>query len=363
MTHDSEFDDQEREDDQPEDDLAEFDIEQMRVFPAGKEDEGEVDLDLETAEANPSKPDLEDVLADLESGERAYLGLYGFSDLTAAEIAVLETRWPLINASLRASVVREAMDLLIDNIHFAFTRLFLFATNDDDPEVRLLATTALSYDHQVEVAERLLEIVHNDSSEDVRAEAANSLGPFVTLSEWDEFTPDLDRRLSQSLFGIAENEDQSWHIRSRAATSIAARGPSEQVNRLVQRMYDEDEIGLRASALYAAGRGNQRDWLPVVIEEFANEDAEIRREAARSAGLFGDRDALPGLSEMAKDDEDTDARQTAILAIGEIGGKAAIRMLTRLQLYAPEGDAEVVADALEEAELFSNPIGRTYGGS
>lgn len=362
MTRDNEFDDQDRDDEQ-EEDSPELDIEQMRVFLAGKEDEGEVDLDLETAEAIPTKPELAEVLVDLEKGERAYLGLYAFSDLTAAELALLETRWPLIDAALRASVVREAMDLLIDNIHFAFTRLFLFASSDEEPEVRMLATAALGYDHQDEVAERLLEIVHNDPSEDVRAEAAISLGPFVTLAEWDELPPDMDSRLSQVLFGIAENEVETWHIRSRAATSIAARGPSERVNRLVQLMYDEDEIGLRASALCAAGRGNQRDWLPVVIEEFGNEDPEIRREAARSAGMFGDRDALPGLSEMATGDEDTDARQTAILAIGEIGGKEAIRMLLRLQLYAPEGDAAIVADALEEAELFSNPFGRMYGGS
>lgn len=362
MTHDDRFDELVGDEaEAAEDESFDLDTEHLRVFSV--DDDDEIDLDLETAEANPAKPELAGVLADLEKGEQHYAALYGFSDLTSAELALLRNRWSSIDAGIRASVIREALDISLDNFQYAFTRLFMFATTDEEPEVRHLAVAALGFEQTAEAAERLLEAMRNDPSEDVRAEAANSLGPYVTLAEWEEFTPDLAGRLGQTLFGIAEDEDESWHIRRRAAESVSARGPSERVNRLVQRLYDEDEIGLRASALYAAGRGNQRDWLVVAIEEFANDDAEIRREAARSAGMFGDADALPGLSELAYSDGDTEVRHAAIAAIGEIGGKGAIRVLTRLEQGARKGDAEVIDDALIEASLWSDPFSTGFGAN
>jgi len=362
MMQDNEFDDRDPDGAEAvEDESFNLDTEQLRVFSA--EDEDDVDLDLETAEANPTKPDLAGVLADLARGERLYVGLHGFSDLTSTELELLKDRWFLIDAGLRASVIREALDISLENFQFAFTRLFVFATTDDEPDVRQLAVTALGYEQTADAAERLLELVRNDPSDDVRTEAAKSLGPYVTLAEWEEFTPELASRLSQTLLGIAEDEDESWHIRRRAAESVSACGPSVRINRLVQRLYDEDEIGLRASALYVAGRGNQRAWLAVAIEEFANDDAEIRREAARSAGMFGDADALPGLSEIARTDEDTEVRHTAIVAIGEIGGAGAIRILSRLEESALEHDAEVIDGALIEASLWSDPFSTGFSAN
>jgi HEAT repeat protein len=296
------------------------------------------------------------VLADLERGERFYADLYGFSDLTTADLSVLESRWHLIDPELRASVVREAFDIGQEDVRLHLTRLFLFASHDDAPEVRQLAVSALGFEADPGAATRLLEILESESSEDIRSEAANSLGPYVTLAEWEELPPDLGRQLADKLFAIAENEEESWHVRRRAAESAAGFGPNERVNQLVQRLYDEDEIGLRASALYAAGRGNQRNWLAVAIEELENEDSEIRFEASRSCGMFGDVDALPGLSELAKGDEDVDVRHAAIAAIGEIGGRGAIRILNRLAESAPEGDQEVIGDALVEASLETDPL-------
>jgi hypothetical protein len=354
MTQDNDFEHDAYEDDESGEVSPELDLEQVRVFSI--EDEDEDDLDLETAEAIPAKPSLEDVLGDLERGERFYADLLGFSDLSNLDLALLESSWPRITPELRASVVREAFDLGQEDFKLQFSRLFLFATNDDDLQVRQIAVSALGFEAEPQAAERLLDILRDDLSDDVRSEAAKSLGPYVMLAEWEELPASLAERLSRQLFSVAEDEDESWHVRRRAAESAAAFGPNERVNRLVQRMYDEDEIGLRASALYAAGRGNQRSWLSVAIEEFGNDDAEIRFEAARSAGMFGDVDALPGLSELAQKDHDVDVRHAAIAAIGEIGGVGANRILMRLYESASESDQEVIDDAMIEASLESDPL-------
>ncbi len=358
MTRDNEFDHDpidENDDVGPDDETSGSSLDNIRVFSI-EDGEDDDDLDVETAEAHPLKPDLSTVLADLERGQRVYADLYGLSDLSGDDLALLEARWPLVDPEIRVSVVREAFDISLEDYRMQFGRLFLFATGDPDPRVRQQAIAALQYEEDPAAAERLLAILRDDPSDDARSEAARSLGPYVMLAEWEELPPDLAERLSQTLFAIAEDEQESWHVRRRAAESVAAFGPSSRVNSLVQRLYDEDEMGLRASALYAAGRGNQRDWLMVAIEEFENDDAEIRFEAARATGMFEDVDALPGLSELARLDEDVDVRHAAIAAIGSIGGQGAIRILMRLSDSAPATDTAVIDDALVEASLETDPL-------
>lgn len=357
MTRDNEFDHDPIGEAELEDEPSGSGLEDIRVFSIEDgEDDDDLDLDLETAEAHPPKPGLSAVLADLERGQRVYADLLGLSDLGSGDLAVLQERWPLVDAELRASVIREAFDIGVDDYRMHFIRLFLFASGDSDPVVRQHAVAALQGEEDPAAAERLIDVLLDDDSDDVRSEAARSLGPYVYLAEWEELPAPLAERLSQTLFTIAESEGESWHVRRRAIESAAAFGPSQRVNALVQRLYDEDEMGLRASALFAAGRGNQRDWLAVAIEEFENEDAEIRFESVRSAGMFGDVDALPGLSELAKGDEDSDVRHAAIAAIGEIGGQGAIRILMRLAEHAPETDTAVIDDALVEASLETDPL-------
>lgn len=358
MTRDNEFDHDpfdEVDDDGLDDASSDPELDNVRVFSI-EDGEDDDDLELETAEAHPPKPALATVLDDLEAGRRTYTDLHGLSDLAVQDLVLLESRWPMIAADVRESVVREAGDIGREDYRLHFGRLFLFAAGDPEPRVRQQAITALHDDEDPAAAVRLLDILRDDPSDDVRSEAARSLGPYVMLSEWEELPVDLAERLSRALFTIAEDEAESWHVRRRAAESAAAFGPSQRVNALVQRLYDEDELGLRASALYAAGRGNQRDWLVVAIEEFENEDAEIRFEAARAAGMFDDVDALPGLSELARLDEDTDVRHAAIAAIGEIGGQGAIRILTRLAESAPAPDIAVIDDAIVEASLETDPL-------
>ena len=355
MTRDNDADWDPFEDVELEEEPSDSSLEDIRVFSI-EDGEDDVDLDLETAEAHPPKPLLATVLRDLEQGNRVYADLYGLSDLAAGDLALLQERWPLIDAGIRVSVIREAFDIGAEDYRMHFTRLFLMATGDPDPGVRQQAVAALQAEEDPVAAGRLLDVLLDDDSDDVRSEAANSLGPYVYLAEWEELPAPLAGRLSRTLFTIAENEAESWHVRRRAIESAAAFGPSPRVNALVQRLYDEDEMGLRASALFAAGRGNQRDWLVIVIEEFENEDAEIRFEAVRAAGMFGDVDALPGLSELARGDEDSDVRHASIAAIGEIGGQGAIRILMRLAEHAPATDTVVIDDALVEASLETDPL-------
>jgi HEAT repeat protein len=181
--------------------------------------------------------------------------------------------------------------------------------------------------------------------------AATSLGSFVLLAEFEELDPAIADRLKRDLFAVAEDEDESWHVRRGAAESAAAFGPSPQVEALVQRLWEEDELGLRPGAVHMIGRGNLQDWLPTVRELLTDEDPALRFEAVHAVGLMGDLESLPELSEIALHDEDVDFRHQAITSIGTIGGPRAARILNRLAEQAPAADQEPIANALLEASL------------
>jgi HEAT repeat protein len=340
------------EDDAPDDALA-VNLDEYRIFSV--EDESDDDLDRETAEALPPPPDVADVLEALERGERHFSQVRAFSDLSTDDLRIVAERWPLIAPALRATVIREAIDLIQLTFEASLSRFLRFATTDDEPEVRQLATAAIGHEADRLSLETVLDLAVTDTSEDVRAEAANSLGPYATYAAYGELPAELASRLERVLFDLAEDEDESWHIRRRAAESAAIFGPSARVERLAERMYDEDELGLRAAALYVAGRGSLEGWITTIIDDMQSDDAEIRFEAVRAAGALGKVEALPELSEIASGEHDVDVRHAAITAIAEIGGPAASRILTRLVDVGLEVDQEVIAEALADLETTSDP--------
>ncbi len=329
------------------------DLDQLRVFSIEDADE---DLAIENTATAENRPELGTVLDNLERGERSFADLHGFSDLDSTGLAELSVRWESVDPALRATVVHEVDDISVDDVLIDFSRFFIFAAGDSDPGVRQRAVAALGHFHIAKAEAVLLDILEHDSSDDVRAEAAKSLSVHAWSAAMDELEPDFAGRIEATLFRVAEDEAESWHIRRRAAESVAIYGPSERVAALIRRMWEEDELGLRVSALFAAGRGNQREWIPTVMDALEDEDPEIRMEAVRATGQFGDADALPRLSEVARAEEDVDVRHEAIFAIGQFGTSAASNILRRLAAIAPEADHEVIAMSLTESDLLSGNL-------
>ncbi|HEV2128321.1 MAG TPA: HEAT repeat domain-containing protein, partial [Thermomicrobiales bacterium] len=145
------------------------------------------------------------------------------------------------------------------------------------------------------------------------------------------------------------------HVRARALESLSVISDDESMREAIDRFYTEDETGFRATAIFAMGCSADRSFLPMVLNETASDDPEIRFEAARAAGRLGDTEALPILADLA-DDEDAEVRHAAINALGEIGGTAAIRYLRRIAEDAPEADYELIEDAIEEATVVIDPL-------
>lgn len=330
---------------------SDLDLEHIRIFTPETEGDTDEDLDFEAANSVLPTVDVTELLETLIGGERHVSGVYGFHDLTNDDLATVAALWQRIDPELRLAIVTDAIEFAAEDYRFDIERFLLAASEDDDVPVRVRAVEGLGSVHEPRVAVRLLDLLRDDVSDDVRAQAATSLGPFVFLAEYEELEPNLVERLETSLYGIAEDEDESWHVRLRAAESVSAFGPNDRIGALIQRMWDEDEIGLRPGAVLMIGRGNMRGWLSTVRQLLEDEDPALRYEAVAAVGTMGDLDSLPELSEIALHEEDVDIRHQAILSIGEIGGPRAARILTRLAEQAPETDQELIASALMGASL------------
>ncbi len=327
------------------------DDERLRVFSIDSPE----DDDLEVEEPMPEKPDIETVLTLLEQGEVRPATLVGLSDLTSEEVNLVRKRWSDLPDETRIAVVRAVVEMSEDRADFHFGRLFRLALVDDAPEVRQLAIGGLWEDEGSDLPTLFGRLARGDQSEDVRAQAAQGLGRFAEMAESGKLDATATSSIRRTLFDMAADENESWNVRRRAIESAAVFSTEPRLNSLIQALYDEDELGLRATAVFAMGRTMSPRWLPTVINEFVSDDAEIRYEAARASGQFNDVDALPGLSELAKD-EDLEVRLAAISSIGAIGGSGALRILRRLAEDAPESDVDAIDDALIEAAISADPL-------
>ncbi len=333
--------------------LPDDEHEHLRVFSIDSpEDEDDVDDGLADDEV-VEKPPVSDVVASLLAGEVRPAELIGLSDLGAADVRLVETAWSGVPVATRLRTVQELVDMVEEHLDFHFGRFLRIPLDDEDPRVRQLAITGLWEDEGADMAGRLCALMETDESQDVRAQAAQGLARFADLAELGQFEPGAN--LQQRLFAVATNDEESWHVRRRAVEAASSFASDPRLPDLIERMFEEDELGLRASAVYAMGRAMDRRWLATTINQFVSDDAEIRYEAARAAGMLGDTDALPGLSELARDD-DLEVRLAAITAVGQIGGSAAVRILRRLVEEAPETDEEAIDDALIEASISADPL-------
>lgn len=329
-----------------------LDDQHLRVFSI---DAADSDDDLDVEEAVAEKPKVGVVLDMLELGEVRPATLVGLSDLSGDELNLVRKRWSELPDETRVSVLRTVVEMTEDRVDFHFGRLLRLALVDDSPAVRQLAISGLWEDEGGDLPTLLGRLARGDESEDVRAQAAQGLGRFAEMAESGKFDATTTSSIRRTLFDTATDADESWNVRRRAIESAAVFAADPRLRPLIQELYDEDELGLRATALFAMGRTMAPTWLPTIINEFASDDAEIRYEAARASGQLNDVEALPGLSELAKD-EDLEVRLAAITSIGTIGGSGALRILRRLADDAPDTDVDAIDDALVEAALVVDPL-------
>ena len=283
--------------------------------------------------------------------------LTGLSLLTPDETATFLKLWQEIGPARRQHLVHELIELAEDNVELNFDAVFFIGLSDDDASVRRSAISGLWEHEGRDLIEPLVRLLRSDPDAGVRADAAMALGHFVLQAELNHVRAADTERIESVLRDTIEDTAEVVEVRGRALEAIGARSLS-WVHDLIQQLFESPERRLRLSAIHAMGRSCDAGWLPTLVEELENEDAEARFEAAIACGFIADQAALDHLLPLIYDD-DREVQLAAISALGEIGGAEAKEALAELLESDDEGAQEAALAALAELDFSEDPLGFT----
>lgn len=297
---------------------------------------------------------LAEAIAAIRDGDLSQTQVARLSDLSRGNARTLAAAWESIPESNRIDLVRRFDELSEERVELNFGRALRVALDDRSAVVRQLAVAGLWEDESSLLLYRLRDMLLNDESPDVRAQAAAALERFASKAAVGSIDETVANDLRDALRQSAIDANAPYAVQRRALESLGPYASDPDVSSLIREAFDSDDHGLQCSALYAMGRSQDSRWLPTLLEQLESEDPEIRFEAARAAGLLGSTDALPVLLQAARD-EDAEVRHVAIGAIGQIGGRGAVRALERLAEEAGEADLELIQSAIDDVNTLLEP--------
>lgn len=297
---------------------------------------------------------LGEAIAAIQDGDLSQTQVARLSDLSRSNARTLAAAWESIPEGNRIDLVRRFDELSEERVDLNFGRALRVALDDRSAVVRQLAVAGLWEDESSALLDRLRDMLLNDESPDVQAQAAAALERFASKAAVGSLDEPVANDLRDALRRSANDANAPYAVQRRALESLGPYASDPDVSSLITEAFDSDDHGLQCSALYAMGRSQDSRWLPRILAQLESEDPEIRFEAARAAGLLGSTDALPVLLQAARDD-DAEVRHVAIGAIGQIGGRGAVRALERLAEAAGEADLELIQSAIDDVNTLLEP--------
>ena len=183
----------------------------------------------------------------------------------------------------------------------------------------------------------------------MRVAAAQALGRFALLAEMGKLLPRDNERIESALMGAWGKKSESMEVRRRALESVAAIS-KPGVRAAIKDAYCNQDLRVRASALYAMGRSCDSSWVSTLTKELGNTEAEVRYEAVSALGDIGDQDVTQYLAPLLKD-PDLDVQLAAVRALGSIGGLFAKKVLLEALRDPDERIQDEAQEALENLEV------------
>lgn len=299
---------------------------------------------------------VEEIIADLGDRAKPLLAsrLVGLSNLSSDELKLLPGVWAAIEPKRRRQIIYRLVELAENNFELNFDDIFRYCLKDEDSEVRCKAIEGLWESEEPSLVNPLIELLEQDRSADVQAMAASALGNFALLAEQAKLRPCHKARISQTLFPIIEDQSRTIEVRRRALEAVSPLSLPE-VSKAIRQAYHGHNHELKVSAIYAMGRNCDPTWLPILLEELANADAEIRYEAVIACGELGREEAVAAATRLVRD-PDTDVQLAAIQALGKIGGSEAKNNLEECQHNSSQAIRDAAREALAELEAWENPL-------
>jgi HEAT repeat protein len=276
------------------------------------------------------------------------------SNLNAQELDLFEKAWQAIEPKRRRQIIYRLVELAEYNFELDFDDIFKKRLKDEDADVQSKAVEGLWENEETGLIDPLIKLLEPESPEKVQATAATALGKFALLAELEKLRPNHKSKVCRALLGVIEDTNRSLEIKRRALEAAAPLS-LPQMEKAIARAYQSGVPRLKTSAIFAMGKNCDLRWLPILIKELGNADAEIRYEAASACGELGEKEAAPYLSELTTD-PDIDVQLAAIQALGKIGGPEAKDSLERCLTDDREVIQQAAEEALIELEAGEDPL-------
>ena len=299
---------------------------------------------------------IDDVIAELADSDQPLLSskLAELSNLSREALTHFQLVWETIDPVRQRQIVGRLVELAEDNLVLNFDDIFKYCLQDEDIEVQCQAIEGLWDSEETSLIGPLLKMLEEGDSEKVRAAAATALGKYTLLAEHDKLRVDHATVIQETLLKVVADNSRPAEVRRRALEAVSPLS-IPQVRISIREAHESDNIMLKISAIYAMGKNCDPSWLPILLEELTNPDAEIRYEAAVACGELEDEDALPHLIELT-DDPDSDVVMVAIQALGKIGGISAREYLEQCLDDTTEAVREMVEQTLSEMAVDENHL-------
>jgi hypothetical protein len=175
--------------------------------------------------------------------------------------------------------------------------------NDENPHVRLGATRGLAGIQDARATKLLIDRL-DDGDHKVRYAAAAGLRSRTA-----------NKVVVDALIGALN--DSHGGARAAVYTALCNCNDPRLLDHFLVGMTDPHKV-VRWRCAEALGAQKAKAGVPLLLDALKSEDQSLRKNAARSLGRIGDKQAINVLIELARTDPEADMRVTAGRAIGEL---------------------------------------------
>jgi HEAT repeat protein len=297
-------------------------------------------------ELSPTKRLILDIL---ESGKSISSSkLVSLSNLSNEEIDFLANAWLNADLERRHEIMSQLVHLSEVDLKLDFSRVFALALSDPEEKIKIQAAVGLEGEDNYLLIKPLVKALKVEDSAKVKAAVAITLGHFALQGELGDLPNNYCEKVYNALLEVLDSKTESTAVQRRALESISPFN-TPRIKELIKTAYHSDDTELKTSAIYAMGHNCNLDWLPILLSELKNEEAEIRYESAGACGELGAEEAVPYLLKMVTDIDER-VREASIKALGEIGNEPAKRALKRLAQNTEQAIRNAAESALQEIE-------------
>jgi len=282
-------------------------------------------------------------------------GLFILSRMDKAALETFKEVWPGISIERRRAIMQELLEITEVNFEVDFDPVFLLGMGDEDAEVRTTAIKGLWENESLTLIRPLIHLLKTDEATIAREAAATALGKFIYLKELEEIDWDEGTLAEEALLETIYQATEDIDVRRRAVEALGFSSDA-RVTKIIESAYYDDNDKMRVSAIFAMGRNADPRWIPQVIEELDNREAELRFEAVRACGELEAKDAVTKLIFLIEEDPDLEVQEMAIWSLGRIGGDLAREALEVCLESDDETLAMAAQDSLDELNLFDDAL-------